>query len=64
MDPALLTKTEVVLPPETTTEVVCQAGGVQVAEKFAAVFEEPVFPVPLLVLGKVEDKEREMRVEA
>jgi len=59
-----LTKTEVVLPPETTTEVVYPAGGVQVVEVFATVVEEPVFPVPPLVLGKVEDEERERRVEA
>jgi hypothetical protein len=64
VDPALLTKTEVVLPPETTTEVVYPAGGVQVVEVFATVVEEPVFPVPPLVLGKVEDEERERRVEA
>jgi hypothetical protein len=64
VDPALLTKTEVVLPPEITTEVVYPAGGVQVVEAFESVVEEPIFPVPLLAVSEVDDEEREVRVEA
>jgi hypothetical protein len=64
VDPALLTKTEVGLPPETTTEVVYPAGGVQVVEAFESVVEEPNFPVPLLAVSEVDDEGREVRVEA
>jgi hypothetical protein len=64
VDPALLTKTEVVLPPETEMEVVYPAEGVQVVEAFESAVEKLTFPVSLLVLGTVDDEVVEREVEA
>jgi hypothetical protein len=63
VDLALLTKTEVVFLPETNTEVLYPAGGVQMVDAFESVAEEPLFPVTLVVLSEIDDEEREVRPE-